>query len=154
MNYKMRRTERRLEQAEAENILRENQYGVLSTVGSDGNPYGVPLSYVFRENCLYFHCATEGRKIENIGFCNRASFCVVGKTELLPSQFSTRYESVIAEGYVHELTADEKISALSEIVEKYAPEHREKGAVYIQNAKARVRVFCMEIENLSGKARR
>ncbi len=154
MGYKMRRKDRQLELSAAEDILLENQYGVLSTVGPDGAPYGVPLSYVFKNNCLYFHCATEGRKLEYLQFCNRVSFCVVGRTEPLPSQFSIRYESAIAEGCIRELTDDEKVSALSEIVEKYAPEYREKGAAYIQGAITRARVFCMEIETLSGKARR
>ncbi len=150
----MRRKDRQLARTEAEQILLENQYGVLSTVGSDGEPYGVPLSYVFKNNCLYFHCATEGRKVENLQYYNRASFCVVGRTEILPAQFSTRYESVIAEGCIRELTDMDKTIALSEIIEKYAPEFREKGKAYIEGAKASARVFCMEIERLDGKARR
>ncbi len=154
MDYKMRRKDRQLERTEAEQILLENQYGVLSTVGPDGAPYGVPLSYVFKNHCLYFHCATEGRKVENLRFCNRASFCVTGRTEILPAQFSARYESAIAEGCIRELTDVEKITALSEIIEKYAPKFREKGKAYIEGAKARARVFCMEIERLDGKARR
>ncbi len=154
MDYKMRRKDRQLKRMEAEQILLENQYGVLSTTGLDGAPYGVPLSYVFKNNCLYFHCATEGRKLENLQFCNRVSFCVVGRTEILPAQFGTRYESAIAEGCIRELTNDEKVSALFEIVEKYAPEYREKGAAYIQGAITKTRVFCMEVETLSGKARR
>lgn len=154
MEYQMRRKDRQLEQTEAERILRENHYGILSTVGADGTPYGVPLSYIFQNNCLYFHCALEGRKSENFQSCIRASFCVVGKTELLPAQFSIRYESAIAEGTLRELFEEEKDAILTGIIEKFAPDFREKGDAYIQASKARARVFCIEIAQLSGKARR
>ena len=35
-------------------------------MGLDGEPYGVPLSYVYREDEIYFHSAPEGRKVENL----------------------------------------------------------------------------------------
>lgn len=154
MEYKMRRQDRQLGQEEARQILKENQYGVLSLVGEDGIPYGVPLSYAYQNGRLYFHGAMEGRKREYFLAHPRASFCVVGKTEVLPEKFSTRYESVIAEGMVKELDGEEKVIALSALIEKYSSEFREKGDAYIQRAKDKTCVFCMEIEAMSGKARR
>ena len=47
MFAEMRRQDRKLTQEEAEAILREGQYGVLSTTGEDGYPYGVPVSYAY-----------------------------------------------------------------------------------------------------------
>ena len=41
-------------------ILREGSSGVLSVLGDDGYPYGVPLSYLYEEGRLYFHCAVSG----------------------------------------------------------------------------------------------
>ena len=42
-------------------------------------PYAVPLSYVFHDQCIYFHCATEGHKLDNIRANPAVSFCVVGQ---------------------------------------------------------------------------
>lgn len=42
----MRRKDKELFGADIEVILEKGEYGVLSTVGPDGTPYGIPLSYV------------------------------------------------------------------------------------------------------------
>ena len=34
--------------------------------GEDGYAYGVPLNYVYVDNSIYFHCAKEGHKLDNI----------------------------------------------------------------------------------------
>ena len=62
----MRRKDKEIGMDDAINFLTEHEYGVLSTVGTDGQPYGVPLNYVYKDNCIYFHCALTGHKIENI----------------------------------------------------------------------------------------
>jgi len=78
----MRRKDRETPRLEAEAILAAGAYGVLSTVGEDGQPYGVPVSYTYKNNCIYFHCAAVGHKIENIQNNPRVSFCVVGNTRV------------------------------------------------------------------------
>jgi nitroimidazol reductase NimA-like FMN-containing flavoprotein (pyridoxamine 5'-phosphate oxidase superfamily) len=40
----MRRKDRELSAEEAGRILAKGEFGVLSTVGTDGQPYGIPLS--------------------------------------------------------------------------------------------------------------
>ena len=64
-------------------------------MAGDGTPYGVRLIFCVIDNCIYFHCALEGQKIDNIE-CNKlVSFCVVENTEILPDKFATKYESAI-----------------------------------------------------------
>lgn len=46
-DYEMRRKERLADLQTAERILENAEYGVLSTVGSDGFPYGVPLNFAY-----------------------------------------------------------------------------------------------------------
>ena len=57
-------------------IIEKGSFCVLSTIGDDGYPYGVPLNYTYFDNCICFHCAQEGHKIENINFNNKVSFRV------------------------------------------------------------------------------
>ena len=42
--------------------------GVLSILGEDGYPYGIPIDYWYceEENRIYFHGAKEGHKIDAI----------------------------------------------------------------------------------------
>lgn len=152
--HSMRRKDRQLEANEIKDILQKNKYGVLSTIGEDGYPYGVPLTYIYEDEKIYFHCAVEGHKLENISFSNKVSFGVVCDTEILPEQFSTRYQSVIAFGEIKELSENDKENILRKVVEKFSPDFLEKGANYIQAAKERARVFELKIEHITGKSRK
>lgn len=42
MNEKMRRKDRETTEERAYEILKNGEYGILSTIGEDGYPYGVP----------------------------------------------------------------------------------------------------------------
>ncbi len=151
---KVRRKDRELGLHEAMELLSTSEYGVLSTVGEEMQPYGMPLSFVFKNNCIYFHCALSGRKLQNLGNNNKVSFCVVGKTKVLPDKFATEYESAIAFGVATELYGDERYSALLALLEKYTPEYIEEGKKYIEQKDAAMKVFKVEISNITGKARR
>jgi hypothetical protein len=149
----VRRKDREIGEQDARELLAKGEYGVLSTVGPDGSPYGVPLSYAYREDQVYFHSAPEGRKVDHLIPGAKASFCVVGKTEVLPEKFSTRYESAIASGEVRELEGEDKTLALGLLIEKYSPEFRSKGADYIANAEGKTRVFALRVRRVTGKRR-
>jgi nitroimidazol reductase NimA-like FMN-containing flavoprotein (pyridoxamine 5'-phosphate oxidase superfamily) len=150
----LRRKDRAITDDEAIAILNKAEYGVLSTISPDGKPYGVPLSYCIIDNCIYFHCAIEGRKIDNIEKNNSVSFCAVGNTEILPDKFGTKYESVIASGEVVEIFDDNKQIALEGLLKKYSSNYFSKGLEYIETLKTKTRVFKISITRLSGKARR
>jgi hypothetical protein len=149
----IRRADRALPEERSAEILQKGEYGILSTVSLDGHPYGVPVSYAYAGTMLYFHCALEGHKLDNMASNPRVSFCVVVGTEVLPDKFATRYESAIVFGMACELTGDEKHAGLTEILKKYSPDFMGKGERYIESDIEKTRVFKIEIEALSGKAR-
>ena len=62
----MRRSDREKPEAFALGVVDESDYAVLSTVNDDGTPYCVPLTIVREEERIYFHCALEGQKLDNI----------------------------------------------------------------------------------------
>jgi nitroimidazol reductase NimA-like FMN-containing flavoprotein (pyridoxamine 5'-phosphate oxidase superfamily) len=150
----MRRNDREIDQQETEQILLAGSYGVLSTVGCHGEPYGVPISYVFQDGDICFHSAPEGRKLDNLAVTPRASFCVVGHAEVLPEKFSVRYASAIAEGPVRELRGDEKLRVLTAFLAKYSPGYITEGMEYIDSAKNATRAFALRAEHISGKRRK
>ncbi|WP_195431007.1 pyridoxamine 5'-phosphate oxidase family protein [Clostridium sp. D46t1_190503_E9] len=154
MFKEIRRKDRKIETSEAIDILKKCEYGILSTVDENGYPYGVPLSYVYANNAIYFHSAVEGHKLENIKNNDKVSFCVVGQTDLLPDKFSTKYESVIIFGRAKEVFQDEKNEAFLELINKYSKDYIEKGKGYIKNASAKTKVIKLSIDYISGKARR
>lgn len=154
MFREMWRKDRELKDYDVFEVLKGNDYGILSTISENGYPYGVPISYVFFNDSIYMHSATKGHKLDNILNNNKVSFCVVGKTSILPEQFSTKYESAIILGRATEVFNDEKNMALIEIIKKYSPDYIEQGKEYIGKAGKRARVIKVNIEHISGKAKR
>ncbi len=150
----VRRKDRETGTPEAIELLTRGEYGVLSTVGKDGQPYGVPLSYAYKDGRIYFHCALHGHKIENIENNAQVSFCVVGKTRVLPEKFATEYESAVAFGVASEVSGNERYGALVLLLEKYSPAFIEAGKSYIDQQDHATKVVKIEIEHISGKARR
>ena len=152
--HKMRRADRAVDRQEALEILNKGQYGVVSTVGPDNQPYGVPVSYCVIDDSIYFHCATEGRKLDNFSHNPKVSFCVVGSTRVLPAKFSTEYESAIVFGTISEVFDDEKQKALEGLLRKYSTDYFEEGLEYIKQLNERTKVFRIAMEMVTGKARK
>ena len=154
MFREMRRKDREISINDAREILTKACYGVLSTMSENGYPYGVPVNYVFYNGYIYFHSAKEGHKIDNIKNNSKVSFSIVGSEEVLPDQFTTDYESVVAFGDAEEVYELEKGEALLEIIKKYSPEFIEKGEKYIETLGSKTAVLKIDIKHLSGKSRR
>lgn len=150
---KMRRIERQMNDMEVLELLKNCEYGILSTSGEDNQPYGVPLSYVVIDKNIYIHCAGVGSKLDNISVNDKVSFTVVGKTKVLQGEFSTEYESAIAFGRAIMLTNEEKYDPLMEFLRKYSPEFIKEGQLYIDKAKEKTTLIKIEVYSLSGKHR-
>jgi nitroimidazol reductase NimA-like FMN-containing flavoprotein (pyridoxamine 5'-phosphate oxidase superfamily) len=155
MTKPLRREDRRLDDAAAMALLKRGEYGILSTSDKSNRPYGIPVNYVVMQDRIFFHCATEGQKLENITANKGVSFCVVGKTELLPEKFSTRYESVVVSGSADVIANNGlKKKVLRALVAKYAPDHIAAGDDYIDRLMDQTAVVRVSIEHLAGKARK
>lgn len=153
-NSTVRRQDRLFEEENAFRLLREGEYGFLSLV-RDNKGYGIPMSYVWDDaDNIYFHCAPDGVKLECIEKNAEASFCVVGATNVLPSKFSTEYESVIASGRIVIIDDDlERMKALDLLVAKYSPEYKEIGKKYSEKSFHRTAILRLTIEKMSGKTK-
>jgi nitroimidazol reductase NimA-like FMN-containing flavoprotein (pyridoxamine 5'-phosphate oxidase superfamily) len=147
----MRRKDKEIGSDETIKLLTECEYGVLSTVGDDGQPYGVPLNYAYKDNCIYFHCALKGHKIDNLDNNPKVSFCAVGDTKVLPSEFSTNYVSAVVFGAASEVQGTERYNALVLLIEKFSPGFMEEGEKYIEKFDKATKVIKIEIQHLSGK---
>lgn len=66
MKYHMRRADKAIENEEdMKKILRTTEY-VTIALSKDDEPYVVSMSHGYDEksNCVYFHCASEGKKLD------------------------------------------------------------------------------------------
>lgn len=124
MFREMRRKRQLLSQEDAAAVLNGGTAGVLALSGDDGYPYAVPLSYVYDGSKIYFHGAKEGHKIDAIRRCEKASFCVVDRDQVVPEEYTSYFRSVIVFGMLRILEDDaEKLEAIEKLAVKYAPEN-------------------------------
>lgn len=149
----MRRSRQALSWQETEEILRRGTSGVLALAGAEGYPYAVPLSYVYTQGILYFHCAKVGHKLESIRRCEKASFCVVDRDEIKPEAYTTYYRSAIAFGRVRILESEEeKRHAIEQLSPKYhpmdTPAHRK---AVIDREYAPLCMLAFTVEHMTGK---
>ena len=151
MNRPMRRHKQALSPEECHAVLDRNTHGVLATVGDDGYPYALPLSYVMAGGKVYFHSAVEGHKIDAIRQNEKVCFTVVDADEVIAERFTTYYRSVIVFGRARILTdpTDLRI-ALEALADKYSPGigGREKE---IEGALSRVAIIELTPEEITGK---
>lgn len=155
MFREMRRKNQDFPREECIKILENTTHGVLSLLGDDGYPYGVPLNHVLLEDTLYFHCAMEGHKADAIRSCDRASFCAIDVNEVDGKNLTTRFRSVMAFGRVRMVEDKEtKRKALMAIGKKFASEYMEKAEAEIKSSLEHTGIIEMCIEHISGKESR
>lgn len=153
MFREMRLKNQSLSEAETDEILRSCTSGVLAVTGDNGYPYAVPLSYVYKNGKIYFHCANSGHKLDGIRNNDKVSFCVTAADDVKAESFTTYYRSAIVFGRARILTEDsEKKAALEIIAEKYSPGFLRQGQSMIEKEWNNVCAVEIDIENKSGKA--
>ncbi len=123
MFREMRRKKQVLSLEETEAVLQRATSGVLSVSGDDGYPYGVPVSYVYIDGKIYFHCARSGHKLDAIKASDKVSFCVIDEDHIVPEEYTTYFRSAIAFGRARILEdAAEIRAAARKLAEKYCQE--------------------------------
>jgi nitroimidazol reductase NimA-like FMN-containing flavoprotein (pyridoxamine 5'-phosphate oxidase superfamily) len=137
-------------------LLNTCHTGRLGTVGKDGLPMVKPLNFTYHEGRIYFHCAQEGEKLDDIRRDNRVCFevdlplaYVKGTTEN-PCRAEYLYRSVIVRGraIIVEDRA-ERVLALDCLMAKYQP--KAGNGPYPEEKLALTCVVRIDIEDMSGK---
>ena len=156
MFREMRRKGQQLSAEECIEILNRGTSGILALEGDDGYPYAVPLSYVYEDGRLYFHCATSGHKLDAIRQNPKASFCVVDQDQVVPKEYTSYFKSVIAFGTMGILEdAAKKRAAIEKLALKYAAcDSAENRRRAIDDYWDTLCMLEMRIEHLTGKCAR
>ena len=139
MFREMRRKKQELSRMESVALLERATSGVLAVLGDGDYPYAVPLSFVYYDEKLYFHCAVTGHKLDAVKRHPKASFCVIGQDH-------------VAFGRVRVLEDPaEKLHALELLAAKYSPGQAEGRRQEIDQQFDRVCMLELSIEHLTGK---
>ena len=102
MFRELARIRQKLTDAEAIALLKSEPRGVLSVLGDNGYPYGLPIDHWYNEEdgCLYFHSGPKGHKIDALRRCDKASFCVYDQGWRNDGDWALNIKSVIVFGRI------------------------------------------------------
>ena len=149
----MRRFKQEISKEECIEILSNEKRGVLSVIGDDGYPYGLPLNHYYDKdkNCIYFHGAKEGHKVDAIKNNNKVSFCVFEKGVKRQDHWSYDVRSVIIFGKAQFIEdKDESIKISSNIWWRFNNDKKELEEE-INHSASRVMCIKVDIEHMTGK---
>lgn len=117
MFREMMRKKQALSLEECKEILKTETRGVLSVMGENGYPYGMPMNHFYNETdgCLYFHCGKKGHRLDALKENNKVSFCVYDKGFRRENEWAWNVKSVIVFGRM-DVLSDAKL--IMDICEK------------------------------------
>ena len=87
---------------ECRRVLTKETRGVLSVIGDNGYPYGMPMNHFYNDadGCIYFHCGREGHRLDAIARHAKVSFCVYNEGDRLSDMWALTVQSVIVFGRI------------------------------------------------------
>ena len=151
MFREMRRKKQELSKKEAEEVLERGTSGVLAVLGDNDYSYAVPLSYVYSDGKIYFHCASEGHKLDAIKNHDKVSFCVIDEDRIVPEEFTSYFRSVIAFGRARILERKDVKEALDILSVKYSPGMENARMKEVESCVETVCMVAIDIEHMTGK---
>ena len=116
MFRKMLREKQQLNEAECIDILKSQLRGVLSVLGDEGYPYGMPLNHCYNEEDgrLYFHSGKQGHKVDALRRHGKASFCVYDEGCRRDGEWALNIRSVIVFGRIEFIEDRETVYRIAE----------------------------------------
>ena len=153
MFREMVRIKQQLTKEEAIELLKKEPRGVLSLLGDEGYPYGVPIDHWYNEadGRIYFHSGREGHKVDAIRSCDKASFCVCDGGYRKPGDWALNIKSVIVFGRIRIVEDHQKALELTRCLSRKYTTDEDYIQQEIDSYGQEVLVFALEPEHITGK---
>ena len=153
MFRKMRRFKQQISNEECIAVLKSETRGVLSMLGDDGYPYGIPMNHWYCEDDgkLYLHGAKQGHKIDSIGKCDKVCYTVFDKGYRKEGEWALNVKSVVVFGKISLVTDEEKAKKIcTALCRKFTDD---EAYLEWELKNALPRVLCLELtpEHITGK---
>ncbi len=149
----MRRIKQQLDKSECIDILKNEPRGVLSMIGENGYPYGIPLDHWYNEadGKIYFHGAKEGHKADALKKCDKVSYCVYDSGFRKDGEWALNIKSVVVFGKISFVNDEEKTL---EICKNLCLKFTDDSEYIEREIKSSLKnVLCLELtpEHITGK---
>ncbi|MBE6835453.1 MAG: pyridoxamine 5'-phosphate oxidase family protein [Ruminococcaceae bacterium] len=153
MFREMRRKKQQITNEECISVLKETKRGVLSLMGEDGYPYGIPMNhwYCEEDGKIYFHGAKQGHKLDAIKMNNKVGYCVYDEGYRKDGDWSLNIKSVVIFGTIKPVESEEKAKEICTFLVKKFTDDEEYLEKELKNAFPRVLCLELTIDHMTGK---
>ena len=153
MFRELTRIKQQLPREECIALLRSELRGVLSLLGDDGYPYGMPLNHYYCEEdgLLYFHSGRTGHKIDALKRCAKASFCVYDKGSRREGDWALTFRSVIVFGQIRIVEDPDRIVRIARLLSRRFTDDEAYIEREIANSGPHTLMFALVPEHMTGK---
>lgn len=153
MFREMMRKKQQLSQEECISLLKSEMRGVLSVLGDDDYPYGMPMDhwYCEEDGHLYFHGGRLGHKIDAMKRHDKVSFCVYDEGFRREGEWALNIKSVIVFGRIKFVTDQKRaMDATRQLSYKYTNDTEYIEREIVESGK---NTLCFELipEYITGK---
>lgn len=152
----MRRKDRQLTEQECLYVIEHTSHAVLSTCDKSGTPYGIPVTPIWLDGKLYFHCAkAESRKMTNMRQNPKVSLCFTAKDDIVQKEFAVNFVSVVVAGTAKEITNPEEVKRIQLLIcKRHTPEAGAEAAQkYFEKVGKGITMWEVTPTKISGKSR-
>ena len=147
------RKKQKLTDEECVKILKEELRGVLSVLGDDDYPYGMPINHYYCEadGKIYFHGGPKGHKIDAMRRHDKVSFCVYDQGFVREGEWALNIKSVIVFGRIEFVEDREKVYEISAELSRKFTVDEEYIKYEIEHSGPGTLMFALVPEHMTGK---
>ncbi|MBR6801121.1 MAG: pyridoxamine 5'-phosphate oxidase family protein [Eubacteriaceae bacterium] len=153
MFRELERKNKQITSEECIEILKNEKRGVLSVIGDDDYPYGMPMNHFYNEDdgCIYFHSGNIGHRLDSLRKNNKVSFCVYDEGTKKEGHWELHFKSVIIFGRMEIIDdMDTIVSIVTDLSHKFTADD-EYIAREIKGHAHRTLILKLTPENICGK---
>jgi nitroimidazol reductase NimA-like FMN-containing flavoprotein (pyridoxamine 5'-phosphate oxidase superfamily) len=142
------------DKATLEEILSTSEICRLGFIDKN-RPYILPFNYGYQDNCIYVHCANEGKKIDLIKQNNQVCIEIEQSAKIekyeKACKWTTKYRSLIGYGLVEIITDYEQKRQGLDIIMRHNGANSSHNLNYERNKVDSMSILKIEITEMTGK---
>ncbi len=115
MFRELTRKKKQITNEECIEILKNEKRGVLSVLGDNDYPYGMPMNHWYNDEdkSIYFHSGKTGHRPDAIKKHDKVSFCVYNEGYRNEGEWALNIKSVIVFGRIEVIEDVEKVADIT-----------------------------------------
>ena len=148
------RKKQQLTEEDCIDLLMRETRGVLSVLGDDGYPYGMPMNHYYcaEDGLIYFHCGKVGHRLDAIRGHDKVSYCVYDHGSREEGEWALHVKSVIVFGRITVIDDMAKIIPISAALSRKFTHDEAYIQREIAQYAANTLLLCLTPEHICGKS--